>query len=49
MKYKVTTCILVLKSAKKTSAKKCRQCILLLSWKVRKGVNTIGSCFRFTK
>ena len=36
-------------SAKKTSTKKVRQCIPLLSWKVREGVKTIGSCFRLTK
>ena len=38
-----------LKVYKKTGTKKVRQCIPLLSWKVRKGVKTIGSCFRFTK
>ena len=37
-----------LKVCKKTGTKKVRQCIPLLSWKVRKGVKTIGSCFRFT-
>ena len=48
---KVTSCILFLKSAKKKldkCTKKVRQCISLLSWKVGKGVKTIGSCFRFT-